>query len=119
MKRKSNNGAVGKRRNNKKRSKKSNILVFILSITIFYRLVVQRGYGRSFMTKHSRKEQRQSQFEYDPFAKDVDSYGVNVEDVDAPLAPESQTSSTSDASVLAALIHIMHNGRSIHSKNCI
>jgi predicted neuraminidase len=103
MKRKSNNGAVGKRRNNKKRSKKSNILVFILSITIFYRLVVQRGYGRSFMTKHSRKEQRQSQFEYDPFAKDVDSYGVNVEDVDAPLAPESQTSSTSDASVLAAL----------------
>ena len=55
------------------------------------------------MTKHSRREQLQSQFEYDPFAKDVDSYGVNVEDVDAPLAPESQTSSTSDASVLAAL----------------
>ena len=103
MKRKSNNGAVGKRRINKKRSKKSNVLVFILSITIFYRLVVQRGVGRSFMTKHSRREQLQSQFEYDPFAKDVDSYGVNVEDVDAPLAPESQTSSTSDASVLAAL----------------
>ena len=105
MKRKSNNtGVVGKRRNNTKRSKKSNLLVFILSITIFYRVVVQRrGYGRSFMTKHSRKEQLQSQFEYDPFAKDVDSYGVNVEDVDAPLAPESQTSSTSDASVLAAL----------------
>ena len=104
MKRKSNTGVVGKRRNNKKRSKKSNVLVFILSITIFYRVVVQRrGYGRSFMTKHSRKEQLQSQFEYDPFAKDVDSYGVNVEDVDAPLAPESQTSSTSDASVLAAL----------------
>ena len=55
------------------------------------------------MTKHSRREQLQSQFEYDPLAKDVDSYGVNVEDVDAPLAPESQTSSTSDASVLAAL----------------
>jgi len=55
------------------------------------------------MTKHSRKEQLQSQFEYDPFAKDVDSYGAGVEDVDAPLAPESQTSSTSDASVLAAL----------------
>ena len=104
MKRKSNNNGGGKRRNNKKRSKKSNVLVFILSITIFYRLVVvQRGVGRSFMTKHSRKEQLQSQFEYDPFAKDVDSYGVNVEDVDAPLAPESQTSSTSDASVLAAL----------------
>jgi len=102
MKRNSNNGG-GKRRNNKKRSKKSNLLVFILSITIFYRLVVQRGYGRSFMTKHSRKEQLQSQFEYDPFAKDVDSYGAGVEDVDAPLAPESQTSSTSDASVLAAL----------------
>ena len=79
------------------------MLVFILSITIFYRVVVQRGVGRSFMTKHSRREQLQSQFEYDPFAKDVDSYGVNVEDVDAPLAPESQTSSTSDASVLAAL----------------
>ena len=104
MKRKSNNNGGGKRRNNKKRSKKSNVLVFILSITIFYRVVVvQRGVGRSFMTKHSRKEQLQSQFEYDPFAKDVDSYGVNVEDVDAPLAPESQTSSTSDASVLAAL----------------
>ena len=103
MKRKSNNGAVGKRRNNKKRSKKSNVLVCILSITIFYRVVVQRGVGRSFMTKHSRREQLQSQFEYDPLAKDVDSYGVNVEDVDAPLAPESQTSSTSDASVLAAL----------------
>ncbi|CAL6323778.1 unnamed protein product [Bathycoccus prasinos] len=102
MKRNSNNGG-GKRRNNKKRSKKSNLLVFILSITIFYRLVVQRGYGRSFMTKHSRKEQLQSQFEYDPFSKDVDSYGAGVEDVDAPLAPESQTSSTSDASVLAAL----------------
>lgn len=55
------------------------------------------------MTKHSRREQLQSQFEYDPFAKDVDSYGAGVEDVDAPLAPESQTSSTSDASVLAAL----------------
>ena len=104
MKRKSNNNGGGKRRNNKKRSKKSNVLVFILSITIFYRLVVvQRGVGRSFMTKHSRKEQLQSQFEYDPFAKDVDSYGAGVEDVDAPLAPESQTSSTSDASVLAAL----------------
>jgi len=64
------------------------VLVFILSITIFYRVVVQRGVGRSFMTKHSRREQLQSQFEYDPFAKDVDSYGVNVEDVDAPLAPE-------------------------------
>ena len=102
MKRKSNNGG-GKRRKNKKRSKKSNVLVFILSITIFYRVVVQRGVGRSFMTKHSRREQLQSQFEYDPFAKDVDSYGVNVEDVDAPLAPESQTSSTSDASVLAVL----------------
>ena len=49
------------------------------------------------MTKHSRKEQLQSQFEYDPFAKDVDSYGVNVEDVDAPLAPESQTSSQTSA----------------------
>ena len=88
MKRKSNNNGGGKRRNNKKRSKKSNVLVFILSITIFYRVVVQRGVGRSFMTKHSRREQLQSQFEYDPFAKDVDSYGVNVEDVDAPLAPE-------------------------------
>ena len=95
MKRNRSNNGGGKRRNNKKRSKKSNVLVFILSITIFYRVVVQRGVGRSFMTKHSRKEQRQSQFEYDPFAKDVDSYGVNVEDVDAPLAPESQTSSTS------------------------
>ena len=41
MKRKSNTGVVGKRRNNKKRSKKSNVLVFILSITIFYRVVVK------------------------------------------------------------------------------
>ena len=109
MKRNSNNGG-GKRRNNKKRSKKSNLLVFILSITIFYRLVLGGGggkRGRSFMTKQylmsSNSKDKQQQFEYDPFAKDVDSYGAGVEDVDAPLAPESQTSSTSDASVLAAL----------------
>ena len=48
------------------------------------------------MTKHSRKEQLQSQFEYDPFAKDVDSYGVNVEDVDAPLAPLFATQTSID-----------------------
>ena len=67
--------------------------VYFIDYDFLSRRRPKRGYGRSFMTKHSRKEQLQSQFEYDPFAKDVDSYGVNVEDVDAPLAPESQTSS--------------------------
>lgn len=87
----------------KRRKRSSNLLVMILSITILYRLWTtyylrggERGRRNKYFSNSNAK-----QFEYDPFAKDIDVYGTDVEDVDAPLAPESTTSSTSDARVLA------------------
>ena len=75
--------------------------MIILSVTILYRLrYYPAGRGGGALLGGKRFSSK-ALFEYDPFAKDVDSYGVDVEDVEAPLAPESSTSSTSDAKILS------------------